>query len=184
MLREETKGCSVPRAWGTTVLCGVVGGIFAVPAVFLQGKQSFFTLLMLVIVGPFIEESVKQSGMIYQMEKRPASICHDGQFFLAAVLGGLTFSILENLLYKHVYLANLPPDELTEIMKFRWMECTLMHIAAPLVSAFGLRNVWKESRAEGRPCKVERAFPWFVGAMCLHGLYNFLALLFQNWLFK
>ena len=160
-----------------SVLSGAVGGIFAVPAVFLNGNASWIGLFMLVFLGPFAEETLKQSGAIFQLEKMRGSLRYGWQFFLSGVLGGAVFGVLENLIYRYVYLAKLPPEKLASVMTFRWTICTLLHILTTLVSSMGLRRVWRESLEKERPCQLANAFPWFAAATFIHGLYNFSVLL-------
>ena len=162
-----------------TIFCGLVGGLLAVPALFLKGKESGFWVLMLVVFGPFAEETLKQCGMIFQMEKLPGTIRRDWQFFLAALLGAAVFSVLENLLYRHVYLRKLPPEQLAVLMNYRWFACTALHICCTMISALGLRRVWRDTLRKGVPCQISDAFPWFVVATALHGAYNLLMLLLQ-----
>ena len=173
----------VRRAFWRSVLFGVLGGFLAVPAVFIVGQQSWITFFCVVIFGPFLEETVKQFGMIYLLERRPSLLRYGWQFFVSAAFGGLVFSVLENLVYRYVYLSNMPAEQLAEIMSWRSLECTLMHIACPLVSGMGLRRVWVSCKAEGIPNRIERAFPWFVAAMVIHGGYNLLTMVFQKQLF-
>ena len=184
MIRAESAGYTFRSILLITILGGILGGIFAVPAVFLRGFLSWIQIFMLVAFGPFAEETLKQSGMIFQLEKLPGSVRYDWQFFLAGALGGLVFSILENLLYQHVYLSGLPPDRLAMVMSFRWVICGAMHISCPLISAMGLRRVWRRSLADGIPCQVSQAFPWFFAAMAVHGCYNLAALLWFEQYFK
>lgn len=155
-----------------SVLAGVLGGIFAVPAVFLSGIKSWIGIIMLVFLGPFTEETLKQSGAIFQLEKMRGSIRYDWQFFLSGALGGAVFSVLENLIYQHVYLTKLPPEKLAAVMAFRWTVCTLLHVLCTVVSSMGLRRVWRESLDKECPCRIYDAFPWFAAATAIHGLYN------------
>ena len=156
-----------------SVLSGVLGGIFAVPAVFLNGNASCIGLFMLVFLGPFAEETLKQSGAIFQLEKMRGSLRYGWQFFLSGVLGGAVFSVLENLIYRYVYLVRLPPEKLAAVMTFRWTICMLLHILTTLVSSMGLCRIWKDSLEKERPCRLADAFPWFAAATFIHGLYNF-----------
>ena len=161
-----------------SILAGVAGGLFAVPAVFLDtyGSSLGFGLvlgvLVLVVVGPFAEETLKQSGAVFQLEKMRGSIRYDWQFFLSGMLGGLVFSILENLIYQYIYLRKLSPEELASVMAFRWTICTALHILCTVISSMGLRRVWRESLAKERPFRLSDAFPWFAAATAVHGLYN------------
>ena len=156
-----------------SVASGVLGGIFAVPAIFLSGNASWTGFLIIVFLGPFAEETLKQSGAVFQLEKMRGSLRYGWQFFLSGVLGGAVFSVLENLTYRYVYLAKLPPEKLAAVMTFRWSICTLMHILTTLVSSMGLCRVWQDSLEKERPCHLADAFPWFAAATFIHGLYNF-----------
>ena len=160
-----------------SVLSGVLGGIFAVPAIFLNGNASWIGFLVIVFLGPFAEETLKQSGAVFQLEKMRGSLRYPWQFFLSGVLGGAVFSVLENLIYQYVYLAHFPPEKLAAIMTFRWTVCTLLHILTTLVSSLGLCRIWQESLEKERPCQLADAFPWFAAATLIHGLYNFSMLL-------
>ena len=175
--------CSLPRAVLTTMLCGVTGGLVAIPALFLKGRESGVWLWMMVVFGPFAEETLKQGGMIFQLEKLPATVCRGWQLWLGGALAGAVFGVLENLLYGHVYLRHLPPEQLAAAMSYRWIACTALHIGCTMISVLGLRRVWRDARQRGIPCQISDAFPWFVAAVVLHGGYNLAMLLLQPWLF-
>ena len=183
MVRTEQERYPASVAPFLSILAGVAGGLFAVPAVFLDtlGSSLGFGLvlgvLVLVVLGPFAEETLKQSGAVFQLEKMRGSIRYDWQFFLSGALGGAVFSILENLIYQHIYLRNLPPEKLADVMAFRWTICTALHILCTVVSSMGLRRVWRESLAKERPFRLSDAFPWFAAATFIHGLYNLSMLL-------
>ena len=153
------------------------------PSVFLQGGGSYFAILLLVVFGPFVEESCKQIGMIFQLEKLPSTVRHGWQIFTVAAISGAVFSVIENLLYRYVYLSKLPAERLSDVMDFRWKYCTLLHVGCTLISAVGLRRVWQDSRRDGVPCRIEKAFGWFVAAMVVHGLYNFTTFFMERHLF-
>ena len=182
--QQETTSHSMIFCLLTTLCCGIAGGLIAVPIMFIQGNVSWFILLMLVVIGPFTEETLKQSGMIFQLEKLQGTVHSGWQFFLAGTMGGLVFGTLENLLYQYVYLHKLPADRLAGIMAFRWTVCLFLHVSCTWVSAFGLKKVWQESRKRGIPCQIADAFPWFALAMMIHGLYNLAAFCFFEKYFK
>ncbi len=178
LIRREQDLFPASSAPFLSVLAGIAGGLFAVPAVFLDtfGSSLGFGLglgaVVLVVLGPFAEETLKQSGAVFQLEKMRGSIRYDWQFFLSGTLGGLVFSILENLIYQYIYLRNLPPEKLADVMAFRWTICTALHILCTVISSMGLRRVWRESLEKERPFRLSDAFPWFIAATAVHGLYN------------
>ena len=178
LIRMEQECFPASSAPFLSILAGVAGGLFAVPAVFLDtlGSSLGFALglgtAVLVVIGPFAEETLKQSGAVFQLEKMRGSIRHGWQFFLSGALGGMVFSIMENLIYQYIYLRTLPPEKLANVMAFRWTICTALHILCTVISSMGLRHVWRESLEKERPCRIYEAFPWFAAATAVHGLYN------------
>ena len=59
--------------------------------------------LYLIVFGPVIEELAKQSGMTYLLEKKPYRVFAAWQFLFVALLSGLGFAVIENLVYIYVY---------------------------------------------------------------------------------
>ena len=170
----DSLGQKVLSALGNSILFGMVGGLLAIPTCFMVSQNSVFKVLSFTVLGPFLEETVKQFGMFYMMERRPSKLKFWWQFYVSAFCGGLVFSVIENLIYRYVYLANLPTDDLATIMAWRWTICIMGHIFWPMISGTGLLRVWLECRKLGIPNRIERAYPWFIAAMILHGAYNFL----------
>ena len=66
----------------------------------------------------------------------------------------------------------MPPEQLAATMEYRWFACTLLHICCPMISAIGLRRAWQASVEANVPCQVSSAFPWFIAAAAVHGIYN------------
>lgn len=176
LIRMEQECFPASSAPFLSILAGIAGGLFAVPAVFLDTLGSSLGFILglgaTVVIGPFAEETLKQSGAVFQLEKMRGSIRHGWQFFLSGALGGAVFSVLENLIYQYIYLRTLPPEKLADIMAFRWTICTALHILCTVISSMGLRHVWRESLEKERPCRIYEAFPWFAAATAVHGLYN------------
>ena len=177
LIQAENAKYTTLAIVAVTILSGIIGGVFAVPAVFLRGNISWIQIFMLAVFGPFAEETLKQSGMIFLLEKRPGAVRYDWQFFLAGALGGLVFASLENLVYQWVYLTSLPPAKLAMTMSFRWTVCTALHLACTQISALGLRRVWRNGREKSMPTQISEAFSWFAAAMAVHGCYNLAAIL-------
>lgn len=176
LIRMEQECFPASSAPFLSILAGIAGGLFAVPAVFLDTLGSSLGFILglgaTVVIGPFAEETLKQSGAVFQLEKMRGSIRHGWQFFLSGALGGAVFSVLENLIYQYIYLRTLPPEKLADIMAFRWTICTALHILCTVISSMGLRHVWRESLEKERPCRIYEASPWFAAATAVHGLYN------------
>ena len=173
-LERQARTVGNGKVIGVTLLAGLLGGLVSVPGAFLAGYQSAFQAFYLVLFGPVIEEFMKQSGMIFLLEKKPYMLKRSWQFWLAALLASLIFASLENLLYGHFYLRSLAPDKLAAIMAFRWKYCTALHVGCALIAAAGLQQAWKRHLVRGVPAEFGDAFPGMTAAMAVHGLYNLL----------
>lgn len=177
-LDRRSARLSGPLRFRITAAAGILGGIAAVPCVFLAGTPGWGGVVYLTLFGPAAEELLKQLGMLYLLEKRPYTVSRRWQFPLAAFFGGLLFATVENLVYAHIYLARLPAAELGRIMAFRWTICTALHVGCTLISGLGLERAWRESRQAGTPFNLQPACLYFAAAITLHGLYNLASLFF------
>ncbi|MHC4551516.1 MAG: PrsW family glutamic-type intramembrane protease [Planctomycetota bacterium] len=171
-LTEKRKACSPAGNWVATLLAGLIGGSFAVIGAFVAGRQTWVTLLYMILFAPIIEELLKQSGMIYLLEKKPFRLSSSAQFIVAAVLSALVFSAIENVLYIHLCSGNPDIKDFQAFTCFRWTWCTLLHVSCSVIASFGLIRVWKRQVAEGRAADLGCAFPAFAVAMGIHGAYN------------
>ena len=166
-----------------TVLAGLLAGPFAIIGALMSGQQTAVGLLYIVVFGPVTEELLKQSGMIYLLERRPYRFFSPWQFALGAVISAAVFASFENLIYRHVYLSALPPDRLLVVSAFRWTVCTALHLGCSLVASMGLVRVWRRVQDTQRPADLSAGYPCFLAAMVIHGVYKlFAALLGPLWL--
>jgi hypothetical protein len=175
-LEHKRSQCSIGGSLLVTVLAGLVAGPFAVIGVFLSGSQTLFQLVYMILFGPVIEELLKQSGMVYLLEKKPYRLFSAWQFIAAAIISSLIFSAVENLLY--INLSNL--EQLTNpqgFILFRWTICTLLHVTCSTIASIGLINVWQKQLSDGRAADLGLAFRYFAAAMGIHGLYNLIVVL-------
>lgn len=174
-LAEKRAKCSTARSLGATLLAAVLGGPAAVIGALVAGHQGVPAAVYLVVIGPVVEELLKQCGMTWLLEHRPYRILAAGQFVLAGVVSGLIFGVIENLVYFHVYLADQPADRLARVAAYRWTVCTALHVVCAGVASLGLVRAWRRMLARGRPAQLSDAAPWFVAAIVIHGCYNLAA---------
>ena len=176
-LKEKGKAYSRFVLFGYAAKAGMIGGVIAVVGCFLQDRvSSIQSLLFLIFFTPFLEEILKQSGMLWILEKRPWMIRYSSEFFIAGAMGGLTFGILENLIYSYFYLCSLPEDGRMILLTFRWIICTTLHIFCTLVSSMGLHRAWRIQITSGKYFDLRNALGYFTLAIAIHGIYNFCAL--------
>ena len=173
-LDERRHQCSLFGNLNVTLLAALVGGPFAIAGAFIAGKPGVFAGIYIILFGPVVEELLKQSGMVYVLERRPYRIFAAWQFVFAAALSALIFATVENLMYIHLYV----DEELIDIesfAQFRWKVCTALHVCCSVVASLGLIRVWNHQRVNGVPADLSRAFPLFVVAIAIHGIYNLCA---------
>lgn len=184
-LQQKRSQCTVGGNLAVTLLAAMIAGPFAVfGAIFTGGEgTSGFVyishILYMVLIGPIIEEMLKQSGMIYLLEKKPYRLFSAWQFIFAAVISALLFASIENLLYIHIYTRSESMENPQMFVCFRWWVCTLVHVVCSVIASTGLIRVWKKHLAEGRAADLSNGFLSFCIAMVLHGTYN-LTVIFVN----
>ncbi|MCE5186149.1 MAG: PrsW family intramembrane metalloprotease [Planctomycetaceae bacterium] len=171
-LQQKRAQCSVAGNLALTFLAAIVAGPFAVIGVFFAGSQTTYGLLYMILFAPVIEELLKQSGMVYLLEKKPYRIFSAWQFIAAAIISSLIFSAVENLLYIHWYTRGAPFTDRQGYIFFRWTVCTLLHVTCSVIASVGLINVWQRQLADSRAADLAFAFRYFAIAMAVHGLYN------------
>lgn len=176
---ESKQGqCTLPGNLGVTLLAALVGGPFAILGALMSGGQGVGPILYAVLFAPVVEELLKQSGMTYVLEKKPYRVFASWQFVFAAIVSGLAFGVIENLVYIGRFAAVLSKEDLAEMAAYRWIMCTPLHVICAAIASLGLVRAWKRQLRQGRAADLAAAFPWFVVAMVVHGLYNLSATFF------
>ena len=174
-LQQKRSDCTLSGNLAVTLLAALVSGPFAILGALTVGRQGIAALVYVVVLGPIVEELLKQSGMTYLLEKKPYRVFSAWQFVFAGATAGLAFGVIENLVYIHVYapLGSMEAEDIARMAAFRWSVCTSLHVGCATIASLGLVRVWKKQLADGRPAELSRAFGWFAVAIVLHGLYNF-----------
>ncbi|MFH1923843.1 MAG: PrsW family glutamic-type intramembrane protease [Planctomycetota bacterium] len=177
-IERKRAECSTLGSLGVTLLAAVLGGPFAILGAVLSGQQGAGPAIYLIVVAPVIEEWLKQSGMTFVLANMPYRVFASWQFVFAGVISGLAFGVIENLVYMGRFAAVLSPQDLARLTAYRWAMCTPLHVVCAAIASLGLVRVWKKQCRDGRPADLAAAFPFFVAAMVIHGVYNFSAVLF------
>jgi RsiW-degrading membrane proteinase PrsW (M82 family) len=171
-IAQKKAACTIPGNMAVTLAAALVAGPFAVMGAFMAGQQTLFRILYLILFAPVVEELLKQSGMIYLLEKKPYRIFSTGQFVMAAVISAAVFAAFENLLYIYFYTNPQTMESFADYCWFRWTVCTMLHVVCAVVASLGLVRVWKKQLTDGRAADLAVGFKWFVAAMAIHALYN------------
>lgn len=135
---------------------------------FLQERPEMGYIVLVVVVAPVVEESLKAASVLVSI--RWINELEDGLVYGAAV--GLGFAAVENMLYLNDALSAGIGVFLTTAVA-RAVTSTVLHASATAVSGLGISR-WKMLRKAGR-----RSSPlsFLLTAILLHGVFNFLAIL-------
>ncbi len=164
-LQERIKATGWGRSWLVVAAVAALAGPWAVLGALLQGAAGYWGV---VVMAPVVEEAMKVALIGLVIELRPYWFKSASQIFVAAVGSGLVFASIENVLYLFVYFPNPGPD----IIAWRLVVCTALHVGCTSVAAVGAWRSWETVVTELRPTAVPVQLPWLVLAMVLHGAYN------------
>jgi RsiW-degrading membrane proteinase PrsW (M82 family) len=178
-LEEKRRDTTLAGTLAVTLAAALVGGPFAIGGAFMAGRPGLAGAFYIILFGPIVEELLKQSGMIYLLERKPYRIVSSLQFACSAALSALIFATFENLLYLQVFTAGADIDR-EALARFRWPVCTALHMCCAVIASLGLTRVWRKVLAEGKPADLSYAFPLFAIAIGVHGFYNLFAMLFSD----
>jgi RsiW-degrading membrane proteinase PrsW (M82 family) len=179
-LRTRYAGTSRLNSLLVTLVAALVGGPFAVVGAMLTGRQTTVAVVYAVVFGPVTEELLKQSGMIFLLERAPYKVFSRWQLIIGGALGGLLFGVIENLLYIRFHFMALPPETAATAAALRWTVCTSLHVCCATIASLGMCRAWRHMWEKGKPASLSVAYPYFVAAMIVHGGYNALAILTQR----
>jgi RsiW-degrading membrane proteinase PrsW (M82 family) len=152
-----------------TLITGLLAKEAGVLTQFFYGRQvtiEFELFLLLVVIGPIVEELVKASGIF--VVYRRLNTLESGLVYGAAV--GLGFSAMENVLYlTNATMSGLEVFLVTAVA--RSLSSALLHASATSVTGYGLAR-FRLMRNQSRRVGWGR---YLLVAMLMHGTFNLLA---------
>lgn len=173
MLASTSTGTRLSVALGLAL----IGGPLAITvAILMSSTQLALSFVGLVFIGPAVEEVAKITAVAAALERRPYLFNSPSALMACVLLSALSFAAMENVMYIYVYV----DDPTAGFRMWRWFVCLPMHMAASSIAGVGLRNALSASRIDLVPPRMAIAYPYVVGAACLHGAYNFFAVSFSE----
>jgi hypothetical protein len=155
-------------ALGLAILGGLLG---AVGAVIQELPLFLFSVLPALLAAPVIEEMLKPAGVYVLLARWPRVV--RSQLYAAFLTGlsGLTFGFIESA----IFVAQAAPAAGPDFALYRFTVTPALHLVTSFIFGLGLnRDVvdW----AAGRAALPRRSRNLFIGAVVLHGVYNFVAI--------
>ncbi len=178
-VERRRAGCSPAASLALGAALALAAGPVALLGTFVAVAADPTVVASAVLVGPVIEEWMKQFAMVLLIERLPWRVLGAWQIPATAAFAGLGFAALENLLYLRVYLVHLPPEELAEVAAYRWTGCVALHVVCALIGSAGVVRAWRARSEGGGTFDLDPAFRWLAVAAALHGLHNLAALLLE-----
>ncbi len=173
-LRERWGATPPARRWGAALLAAVLSGPFAVVAAFYENSTAGVGLVLLVVVfGPLVEESVKGAGALVLAEFRPWLVPAAWALPAVTVVAGLEFAAIENWWYLSVLIEEPSPA----VVRWRWVAGPIVHGTCSLVVGLGTARMWRRAWRGQRVPDFADARAFVVGAAALHGGFNLIALI-------
>lgn len=151
------------------------GGLFAVFGAIIE-EATHYSPLLFILVAPTIEEVLKPSGVIWLFEKRRDLLRSRGHIIFLCLVGALTFSTMENLMYFFIY----NPRHTETFVLYRLVVCTAIHLVSSLIVGIGLSRLYGKTYGPEETFELEEILPYLIGAIALHGGYNLIVLILQQ----
>ena len=145
----------------------LLGGVFGILGAVIQEVRGGGFLLLPFLGAPIIEEIVKPSGVYLLLVRWPRLLRGRLHTALLAALAGLSFGVIEALVYVEVYV----PDAPSWFVTYRFTLPLFMHAAASFIVGLGINRGLLDWAGSGSPLpKATRNF--FVAAIGLHAVFN------------
>jgi RsiW-degrading membrane proteinase PrsW (M82 family) len=128
------------------------------------------SLLVAFVAAPMVEEVMKPAGVYLLLVWWPKVLTSRLFTALLAALGGLSFAVVENILYLQFYF----PEHTQALVLFRYSAGLTMHVASSFILGFGINQKLLASvRGEIPLLKGNKKF--FIIPMVIHSLFNIMA---------
>lgn len=155
----------------------IVGGLISSLGVLIE-ESTRASMLMLIVVGPLIEEVFKPIGTIFLLESKPRHIRSQHHIWGLCMVGALIFSLIENLLYIYWYAGG---GLTMKYILFRYSVCISIHLTATFVFSLGLAKEFSRMRQNNTKFELENTLPYITAATVIHGGYNLIAYLLSQY---
>jgi RsiW-degrading membrane proteinase PrsW (M82 family) len=171
-LAERRSATPSWRPWLAVAAAAMLSGPFAIGSALVRNSTAgVIGVLLLVAVGPAIEEVVKAAGAYLLAEQRPWLVPAAWTLPAVTLVSGLVFAAVENWWY----LVVLIDEPSAQLVRYRWIGGPLLHGGASLLTGIGIARLWRNHVATGRP-RAADAEPFLVAAIVVHGAYNAVAI--------
>jgi RsiW-degrading membrane proteinase PrsW (M82 family) len=148
----------------------VVGGVLGILGAVVQEVSAGGFLLLPFLGAPIIEELLKPAGVYILLVRWPRLLRGRLHTAFLAALAGLSFGVIEALVYVNVYVSD-PPDW---FVTYRFTLPLLLHLTASFIVGLGINQGLLAWVRGGSPLpRATRNF--YIAAIALHAVFNIVA---------
>ncbi|MEX0801618.1 MAG: PrsW family glutamic-type intramembrane protease [Dehalococcoidia bacterium] len=153
------------------LLLALAGGVLGVPGAAIQELRAGGFILLPLVGAPIAEEALKPLGVYLLLARWPRLLHGRLHTAFLAACGGLSFAVIEGLVYVNVYVSDPPGWFVT----YRFTVPLAMHTLASFIVGVGIGPGLLAWVRDGSPLpKSTRNL--YIAAMVLHGVFNAVAL--------
>ena len=166
--REQWKPILMCFLWGASIAiiaALILEVLLEIPLALSIESTGAISLLTVIVVAPIAEEFTKPLALRMRSVKKELDELEDGLIYGA--VAGLGFSATENLFYGWYFFSEgLIPFLI--LISLRSFGACLLHASATALTGYGY------GKAVMKHASLLNVVPYFVLAIFVHGLYNFL----------
>lgn len=148
----------------------VVGGVLGILGAVVQEVSAGGFLLLPFLGAPIIEELLKPAGVYILLVRWPRLLRGKLHTAFLAALAGLSFGVIEALVYVNVYVSD-PPDW---FVTYRFTLPLLLHLTASFIAGLGI-NQGLLAWVRGGSSLPRATRNFYIAAIALHAAFNIVA---------
>jgi RsiW-degrading membrane proteinase PrsW (M82 family) len=151
-------------------LIAITGGLFAILTSAAE-EIKYIGYFGPFIAAPIVEEAIKPTGVYFLLAKKPASLRSPRYTAFLAALAGLSFGIIESIIYVTF------PHKGVEIMNWqlfviwRFTVCLVLHTGCSFLVGHGINQQLLAS-VKGDIPFLKGNWKYFIIPMSVHAVYN------------
>lgn len=143
--------------WANTIYAGFVAPLYFI-------RPSTFTIFVVSVMAPLVEEPLKPLGLYFLKEEEKVSL-HLRDWVILGTLAGVGFGLLENVLYAF-QVSGYGASVAFTLFGLRSFASLPVHTIATTISGFGI-GLWAKTG------KTSYFLKFLIVSMLVHGVYNF-----------
>ena len=151
-------------------LIAITGGLFGILTAGVE-ETKYIGFFGPFIAAPLIEEALKPAGVYLLLAKKPAAL--RSQLYTAFLTGlaGLSFGIIESIVYVTIYARYSPVKDTAAFITWRFTICLLLHTVCSFIVGYGI-NLRLLASVRGDLPFLQGNWKYYLIPVAIHAAYN------------